>query len=266
MDPGVLALHTRVDKLPAVLDFAFAAAVRDTVAGRAGTEELARLFAADPLYEGGEDTARQLPTFVSNHDGGRMAYFVRRARPKATDAEVLARVRLAYAMLFFLRGVPVVYYGDEQGFAGTGGDQDARQDLFASRVRVYNTQHSVGTAGGTARDNHGRDHPLYRAIAEFARVRSAHKELRSGRQVTRNSAPDPGLFAVSRIDPTSGREVLIAFNTSRRALDTVVNVDPRASRFISWLGACRPETAATGSYPVRIPALDFIVCAAEAPP
>jgi hypothetical protein len=48
MDPALLAEHTRVDKLPAVLDFAFAAAVRDTVAGNAGTDELARLFDADP--------------------------------------------------------------------------------------------------------------------------------------------------------------------------------------------------------------------------
>ena len=36
----------------------------------------------------------------------------------------------AHAMLLTLRGVPVDYYGDEQGFAGTGGDKDARQDMF----------------------------------------------------------------------------------------------------------------------------------------
>ena len=39
--------------------------------------------------------------------------------------------------MYFSRGNPVVYYGDEQGFTGAGGDQDARQTLFASRVQDY---------------------------------------------------------------------------------------------------------------------------------
>lgn len=266
MDPALLALHTRVDRLPAVLDFAFDAAVRDTVAGRAGTAELARLFAADPLYAGGEDAALGLPTFISNHDAGRFAYFVRKARPKAPDAEVLARVRLGYAMLLLMRGVPVIYYGDEQGFAGSGDDQNARQDLFASRVASYNAETLVGTRHTTATDNYGTDHPLYREIAELARLRGAHAELRSGRQLTRNFAQGPGLFAVSRLDPAGRREVLAAFNTSMRPLDAVVNVDPHARRFESLHGACAPEVAATGSYAVRIAPLDFLVCAADLAP
>ena len=36
--------------------------------------------------------------------------------------------------MYFSRGNPVVYYGDEQGFTGAGGDQAARQDMFASQV------------------------------------------------------------------------------------------------------------------------------------
>jgi glycosidase len=265
MDPALLAEHTRVDKLPAVLDFAFAAAVRDTVAGSAGTEELARLFDADPLYEGGAAGALQLPTFISNHDAGRFAYFVRKARPKAPDSEVLARVRLGHAMLFLLRGVPVVYYGDEQGFVGTGGDQDARQDMFASRVAVYNAEPLLGTSRTTATQSFDTSHPLYTAIAELARLRSSHPELRAGRQVLRASGATPGLFAISRIDPATGRELLVAFNTSLQGLEAQVSVEPQSRRFASLHGECRRETAATGSYAVRIPALDYLVCAAEDP-
>ena len=40
----------------------------------------------------------------------------------------------------WLRGVPVIYYGDEQGFVGRGGDQASRQDMFASQVASYNEQ------------------------------------------------------------------------------------------------------------------------------
>ena len=49
-------------------------------------------------------------------------------------------------MLFLLRGVPVVYYGDEQGFVGHGIDQAARQDMFASQVASYNDQALLGTS------------------------------------------------------------------------------------------------------------------------
>ena len=35
------------------------------------TDELAKLFRADPLYEGGADAARRNPTFLGNHDAGR---------------------------------------------------------------------------------------------------------------------------------------------------------------------------------------------------
>ena len=106
---------------------------------------LARLYQDDGLYEGGAAAALRLPMFTGNHDFGRLAWIIRAARPNATDDEVLKRVMLANAMMFLLRGVPVVYYGDEQGFVGHGIDQDARQDLFASQVASYNDQTLLGT-------------------------------------------------------------------------------------------------------------------------
>ena len=261
MDPALLAVHTRVDRLPAVLDFAFAAAVRRTVGGNAGTDLLARLFEADALYEGGAAAALQLPTFVSNHDSGRLAYFVRSLRPGSDDAETLRRVLLAHAMLLTLRGVPVVYYGDEQGFAGLGGDQDARQDMFESRVATYAEERPLGaaTAGGS---HFNTQHPLYRAIAELARLRGSHAALRRGRQIVRSYGPAPGLFAVSRLDPDTGAELVIAFNTSTAALNARVMVEARSQHFSALHGACAPQASAPGSYPVAVPALDYVVCAA----
>jgi glycosidase len=263
VDAALLAVHTRVDRLPAVLDFAFAAAVRQTVAGSAGTERLAGLFEDDALYEGGADAARQLPTFVSNHDNGRFAYFVRTLRPGIGDEETLQRVRLAHAMLLTLRGVPAVYYGDEQGFAGLGGDQDARQDMFASRVASYATERPLGsaTAGGS---HFSVQHPLYRAIAELAELRRAQPALRRGRQIVRGYGPSPGLFAVSRIDPDSGAELVVAFNTATAAVGAQVAVETRSRRFTSLHGACAGSATAPGSYRVEIPPLDYLVCAAAA--
>jgi hypothetical protein len=60
--------------------------------------------------------------------------------------------------------------------------------------------------------------------------------------------------------------LLVAFNTSPRSLEAQVSVEPGSRRFASLYGDCRRETAATGSYTVRIPALDFIACAADEKP
>jgi glycosidase len=259
-DPARLARHTRVDGLPAVLDFAFAVAVRQTVAGSVGTDRLAELFADDALYEGGAAAARQLPTFISNHDEGRFGYFVRKAQPGASDEEVLRRVTLGYAMLMTLRGVPVIYYGDEQGFAGTGGDQDAREDMFASKTASYNAEKLIGTPATTARDSFNEGHPLYRTIVELAKLRRTVEALREGEQVVRAYARTPGLFAVSRMAAKGDTEVLVVFNTSTRAIDAQVEVDPRALRFHALHGGCASAPSAPASYPVRVAALDYIIC------
>jgi glycosidase len=259
-NPAQLARHTRVDGLPAVLDFGFALGVRETVAGSMGTERLAELYADDALYEGGAAGARQLPTFISNHDMGRFGYFVRKAQPGASDEEVLRRVTLGYAMLMTLRGVPVIYYGDEQGFAGTGGDQDAREDMFASQTASYNAEKLIGTQASTARSGFSQDHPLYRAISELARLRSSNAALRDGEQVVRAYAQTPGIFAVSRLDARNNAETLIVFNTSKRPIDTQVEIDPHALRFRALHGSCAAAPSAPGSYPVHVAALDYIIC------
>jgi glycosidase len=263
IDVAHLARYTRVARLPAVLDFAFAYAVRATISASSGTQVLARVFSDDALYEGGEQTALQLPTFVGNHDLGRFAWFVRADRPGASDAEVLKRVTLAYAMLLTLRGVPVIYYGDEQGFAGTGGDQDARQDMFASQVPSYRADRRIGVTGAsTSQAAFDQGHPLYRTIAELSALRASHEALRRGRQVVRSSSEKPGLFAVSRLDPASGREIVIAFNTGTEPLNAAMEVATTSRHFSALHGVCAATAAAPGSYRVTLAPLDFAVCAA----
>ncbi len=261
-DTALLARHVREDGLPAVLDFAFAAAVRDTVAGEAGTAELARVFADDALYVGGAATARQLPTFISNHDAGRFGYLVRRARPHIEEGEQLERVLLANALLLTLRGVPALYYGDEQGFIGDGVDASARQDMFATRVEGYAHEAQLGTATSDSGDHYQTTHPLYRAISELAHLRLAHPALLQGRQQTRAAGDAPGLFAVSRFDPADGHEILLAFNTSLQPVDALVRVDARSGRFRALHGGCAAASSAPGSYRVQLPALGYLICEA----
>ncbi|MES2904934.1 MAG: alpha-amylase family glycosyl hydrolase [Pseudomonadota bacterium] len=263
MEPGTLAVHTRVDKYPSVLDFAFRAAALKTVAGDAGSETWERLFFGDPLYEGGAEKARQLPTFVSNHDAGRFSMFVKRAFPKAGDAELLDRVELGHAMLLLLRGVPTIYSGDEQGFVSDEGDQGAREDMFASKVTSYNDNTLLGTDRTTAQANFNSGHPLVRLIATLAKVRHDTPALRRGRQLTRAASQKPGLFAASRFDPVTGKEVLLLFNTSNVAIRQNVVVDVKSLKFVALAGNCATEAAAPGSVKVTLPALGFAACAAQ---
>ncbi len=265
-DVALLAGHTRTAGLPTVLDFAFAAAVRDTVAGDAGTEVLTRLFSGDALYEGGAATALKLPTFISNHDFGRFAHLVYRLRPGIGDDEALKRVALAHAMLLTLRGVPTVYSGDEQGFVGLGGDQSARQDLFPSQVAEYNSARLLGTDATTADGSFNTSHPLYRLIAGLAALRAQYAALRRGPQLVRRDSPESGLFAVSRLDPDSGREFVVAFNTSMSTVAGQVEVEVASRDFAALRGSCERKPSAPGSLHISLAPLDFAICAAETAP
>ena len=263
MDPAHTAVHTRVDRLPSMLDFSFMWAISDVLLKGAPTDELAKLFQADALYEGGAASALQLPTFIGNHDAGRFGAFASRFLPNAGSDELLKRDMLAHAMLLTLRGVPVIYYGDEQGFTGHGGDQDSRQDMFPSRVASYNDNKLIGTSATTAQSNFNPDHPLYREIANLAHIRTTHRALTRGLQVIRYSSDKPGLFAVSRFEPGTGREMLILFNTSNEPLRQNVRVEIRSREFEVLAGACPLSAQAPGSVEVELPALGFAVCNAR---
>lgn len=260
-DPSVanLARHTRVDDLPYVLDFAFQAAVEDVVVDGAPARLLAELFAADSLYEGGEATARGLPVFIGNHDMGRFATFISKKHPTASDAEKLARLKLAHTMMFFLRGVPVIYAGDEQGFNGDGHDQAAREDMFPSQVASYNDNDLIGTDATTATSNFDRNHPLYRFIAKMAGIYKAHQPLRRGVQILREAEADGGVIAVSRM-AEGGGEYLVVFNASNQPRTLNIAVDPKSKVWKSVYGSCSERSAAPGSLAVSTPAFGTIIC------
>ena len=257
---GYIAEYTRRDRLPAVLDFAFQASMREVLGRDAGTVVLAQMFDGDVLYEGGEEAAKGLPTFLGNHDMGRFSTLLKQDRPDITQDELLARVMLGHAMMLSLRGSPVIYYGDEQGFVGDGGDQLAREDMFPSRTAVYNDNDLIGTDATTASANFDTAHPLYRLIADFAAMRRAHPAFTRGRQVVRHYEQGPGIFAVSRFDPDSGAEYLAVFNTSAAPRQANVLVGYGARGLESLQGTCPAHVTAPGSAAFSLPAFGWAVC------
>ena len=259
-DPGMLARFTQVDRYPAVLDFAFQKTVTQVVTGETGTDVLARLFMADALYAGGEAGAMQLPTFLGNHDMGRIGGFIVKARPGIGDDELLARSTLAHAMMMFSRGVPVIYYGDEQGVAGDGGSYgSARADMFETRVPGYAAQRRIGAA----RPPFDITAPLYLSLAEMARLRQADPALRHGRQIVRAAGDKPGLFAVSRVIDGRPGETLIVYNSSAESITANIEVNPASATWSASRGDCPTAASAPGSIRVTVPALDYMICASE---
>jgi glycosidase len=261
IDPGYTAQYTRRDTLPAVLDFSFQATARALFSGKAGTDVFEKWISGDVLYEGGDLAAQRLPTFLGNHDIGRIGYMLDLAWPKASEAERLERLTLAHVLLLSARGVPTIYSGDEQGFTGHGNDQDARQDMFASQVASYNDNRLIGTTTTTATPHFGQDNPIFHTIAMLARLRRDNAPLRHGRTVLRFASDKPGLLAFTRGDD-DGHEILIAINTSTQPIAQNVEVGVRSASFTSLAGTCPAAIAAPGATRITLPPLGYAICGA----
>ncbi len=259
-DAGQLARYISEAGLPAYLDFAFQGTARGFVVDGEPGDTFQDLFRIDAVLEGGFATASTLPTFLGNHDMGRMAGFLREAHPDMSDAEMFARLRLANALMFFSRGTPTIYYGDEQGFVSDGGDQLAREDMFASTTDEYNDNNLVGTDASTAERNFDREHPLYQAIASMAELRQTHRTLRRGEQIVRHADNEDSLLVMSRVDYETGEEYVIAYNGETAAQTIRVEVDGRAGGWESLAGVCPMAGNASGTLALDIPALDYVVC------
>jgi glycosidase len=253
------ARHTVVDGLPSVLDFASQRAIQEAAAGTAGPFNLAQVLRADPIYAGGAQTARRLPTFTGNHDMGRIGHLILKALPEIGDAELLDRSALAHAMVLLGRGVPVIYYGDEQGFTGDGDDRRARQDMFETQVASYADDRRVGSASGPFDPSAD----MYSRIAEMTRVRAADRRLRHGRVAIRIADQTPGVLAISRLDDTG--ETVVVFNTSTEARAVNVPVETGSASWRASIGACPARAAAPGVLSVSVPALGYLVCVSEGP-
>jgi len=216
-DPKLTSRYTRDGRLPAVLDFPFQEIARGYASHGNAATDLQNLFASDDRYTDADSNVYASPTFLGNHDMGRFGGFVARDNPDASDAEKLRRDLLGHELMYFGRGQPVIYYGDEQGFTGPGGDKDARQSMFASRTPDYLDDDLLGTDASHASDNHVTEHPVYRRLATLSSLRTRHPTLSDGAQIHRYADTGPGVYAFSRIDPDRQVEYVVAVNNAEES-------------------------------------------------
>ncbi len=125
-----------------------------------------------------------MPTFVDNHDVDR---FLAGGTP--------AGLRQALAALMTLPGIPVIYYGTEQGFRGQ------RDAMFAAGF------------GAGGRDHFDTASPLYRALQQLTALRRGHPVFSRGwPQVLQAQNHVPGAIAW-RMDH-EGQSALVVMNTA----------------------------------------------------
>jgi len=170
-------------------DFPSYCALREVFLKDAPMSRLADVWRLDALYPHPE----RLVPFLGNHDTSRFI-----SNPGATPD----KMRLAFAVLLTMRGMPEVYSGDE--IAMTGGDDPdnrhdfpggwprAKQDAFSSRTPAQATMHDWVEKLLTLRKE-------YPALEEGAmQVLAAQKDV----------------LAYARVNPDQAQKLLIIVNRS----------------------------------------------------
>lgn len=261
-DPTVTSTYTTKGNLPAALDFGFQAAALAEAKGKA-TTGLRDFFASDDWLTDTDSNAYQSPTFLGNHDMGRIGMFLSQAGYSGDD--LLKRTELANDLMYLVRGNPVTYYGDEQGFIGKGGDKDAREDMFSTKVSQYAAEPLIG--GGTlgTSDHYSTSAPLYRHIAALAKLRAANPALTNGTQVHRYSSAGAGIYAFSRI-AADGTEYVVAINNATTTASATFSTYSARNRFKPLYGTSTAiRSDAQTHVTVSVPALSAAVWKASAP-
>lgn len=179
-------------RLPGMLNFPLYGSLQDVFARGAPTAVLGHRIASMVRRH---PRLRWMPSFVDNHDLDRFL---------AGGSE--AGLKQALLAIFTLPGVPVIYYGTEQGFA------QRRQAMFADGW------------GADGRDHFDTEAPLYRYLRTLADLRREHPLFSRGTPVVlRDQAATPGALAW-RMDHAGG-SALVVFNSADHrvlldALDT----------------------------------------------
>ena len=190
-DTVELSSFVRDRAIPNIIDFPLQDSLVRYAGGSAGSRGIATRLADDDYFRGPSGIAPTPATFLGNHDIGRAAAKIRE-QTQAEGAELLARVKLGNSLLYLLRGAPTVYYGDEVGMIGRGGDKAARQDMFSTKVEEWQAEERVGSppiGTGSAFDVVG--HPVAEHLRALGALRDSHPALVDGRVGRAGRAAEP---------------------------------------------------------------------------
>ena len=262
-NPFDLMPYVRENKIQTVLDFPFQASATDYASGYSDSSTLRDLFLADDYYTSPTSTASNLVTFLGNHDMGRAGFIINSKRINPAN-QLLPRVELGYALMYFSRGIPTVYYGDEVGMTGSGdgSDQKARQDMFATKIDYWRTEPRIGgkPIGYGNSFTATKTNPIAKYLIALAKIRSANPALANGIMQSR-LAKGP-LFVISKKDSREDREYVVAFNNSDKPVTASITTATSTGGWKSILGTTK-ITISGAKLKFAVPALSAIVLKAN---
>jgi glycosidase len=257
-DPIFNSHYTTNLGLPSILDFVVNEGLEQYVARGLPADTLAQAFDQDDWFTDVDSNASMLVKFFGNHDMGRMGRLIAAANPGARPAVLIEKMLLGFDLLFLTRGIPAVYYGDEQGFVGIGGDRSARQTMFPATAAEYVDQATIGSDATVSDDNFDAEHPFYRRIATLNALRRDHPGLVSGAQIV--GPPQGPIFSFSRIDRDERIEYLVVANNGPIAIDASVVALSRDTEFVSILGSEQViRSDREGRVTISVPARSAVV-------
>ena len=257
-DPNYLAKYVTDYKFPGVLDFAFQAAASKYATYGNGERDLLEIFNQDDLYTTASTSAYGLTTFLDNHDMGRIGMFLQ-GNTDATPSQLVERANFANALLFLLRGGPTVYYGDEKGMTGSGGDKAARQDMFATQVIEWQKEVRIGSEPIGTKSAFDSTNPIEKVLSELQNLTKKYSALRSGTQQLRYA--NNGSFAVSRY--ANKQEFLVAFNGRDAETKLNLNVSTADSNWTVISGKANDISASSKNVALTLPARSWVVLKAD---
>lgn len=209
-DPARITDWIKRTGLGEALDFPVQGAIAGYVIDE-NAKQLAEVFDNDDLYITASSDASRNGTFLGNHDMGRIGGFIYN---RYRDSNVaLRKLEIAHALLYSIRGVPIVYYGDEFGMIG-GRDKAARQSLFPTKVREWQSEPRIGMDPIGTGSYFDVKHPLQESLRELSLLRSQYPGLRDGYQRVAHSKD--GLVMLTRIDREKKKELRFIFNATEK--------------------------------------------------
>ena len=263
VNPVELMSYVRRNKIQTVLDFPFQRTATDFASGYSDAKVLANLFLSDDLYTSATSSANDLVTFLGNHDMGRSGYIIETKKEQPAN-QLVSRTKLANALMYLSRGIPVVYYGDEVGMTGTGAgnDQLARQDMFPTKIDAWKTEARIGGKpvgnGNSFVATHSN--PIAQYMITLSQLRSKNPGLANAVMQTRYAKNS--VLVLSKKDNKDKREYVVAFNNSTKPQTIQIGTATSSGGWRVILGKSTYTTSGS-TLKLTVPALDTVVLKAN---
>lgn len=237
--------HEGIDTgLDSVFDFPLFYKMRDAFAKGRPLRDVANMVGHDYLYPRPEG----LVTFLDNHDTSRFM---------SDQGATLPGLKLALTCLLTLRGIPVLYYGDELGMSG-GNDPDNRRDFPGGWA---GDSHNAFTAGGrTPQENELLEH-----TRKLTHLRGSMPALRAGSLVTLLAEEQQWAYARR----SGSQTVVVVLNNSPNPVTLHVPLAglslPEGASMQGQLGVVKTVSVQTGRFEVTLPGRSGEVLVAGTP-